>query len=497
MRTLELLQSFSDKEIAEIDTLVESKERKSLKALYMALKKYRHRKSEPETPDLFAAAFGKKYIVKSDYLLRNELRLLNNILYEYLALKTFADYVKGNPSTFNVWLSRGLYVRKLKNLFESDIDKFISIAKADILPANTAAFYRQKLVWSRNKQKETAANRKASEKILEDWKKEIIRGAKYNMRELEFWEEMLIYNDRYATNKVLETPEDGRTAPIGHLDFGPVDEDDIFDRYMVLRKHSFQTRGPVRIDVLKQMMEILDAGKFYNEYTFYDRVGTAHNLAVEFANAGQVEEADKYFTHARAICEKNGNPLIMALIHGNLEIQFHVQRYEKGLELFKAYEKEILAGQSATLLSIFRCCFYLFLRRPEDAIMHLPGGAKSSELEHLLARMVYLMAFIIRGQTDLALNECANIHRMLKATKGDYVNDYLLINAQYKKYLQAQLKPRDESKKELSALQQQLAEQIVAKAGMLPEIPLLWLAKELATDQPHRVAKPLLQKVRA
>ena len=84
MRTLELLGSFSEKELKELQTIISLNKKKSLKALFAELLKYHRRGSLPANDILFENAFGVPHNAGKNYLLRNELRLLNDIIYEYL-----------------------------------------------------------------------------------------------------------------------------------------------------------------------------------------------------------------------------------------------------------------------------------------------------------------------------------------------------------------------------------------------------------------------------
>ena len=59
MRTLELLRSFTDRELTEMDKLVASGKRKTLHTLYNELKKYRKKGGIPSSEELFRAIYNK------------------------------------------------------------------------------------------------------------------------------------------------------------------------------------------------------------------------------------------------------------------------------------------------------------------------------------------------------------------------------------------------------------------------------------------------------
>ena len=63
-------------------------------------------------------------------------------------------------------------------------------------------------------------------------------------------------------------------------------------RYLLLKKHSSQTKNQARIDVLKHMLEIEQAPYFKGDYNFNAQIVSLVNIALENSLMGNFKEAD-------------------------------------------------------------------------------------------------------------------------------------------------------------------------------------------------------------
>jgi hypothetical protein len=98
----------------------------------------------------------------------------------------------------------------------------------------------------------------------------------------------------------------------------------------------------------------------------------------------------------------------------------------------------------------------LFLNQDDEALNCLPVQVKLTEQQNLMMRMVYLIAFIMRKQHDLAVNECNNIGRMIKANEGTYYTTYNWINRLFARYLNVQMLPRTQRYAEIEKLKNEI-----------------------------------------
>lgn len=499
---MDLLKSFNDREIADIDEQVSRQKRKSLQLLYSTIKKYRKKTGIPENEELFEKAFNKSYSSGQNYLLRNELRLLNELIYDYMIGETFQSYLKKHKSTFYQWLARSFFDRKIKSAFEGDIDRFIDYSKEDINPIDTANMYDLKSLWLVYNQEKKVENIRGQIALMEDWKKEEIRRLKYRLREMEARQaylELVLH----AQSGDTERPADVRTPPLTQIDLGNYSDSDWFERYVILKKHSYQSKGKIRIEVLKLMLEIEEAPYYIGEYsTFNAQISTLNNMALEYILLGDFTAAENYLETAFSRCETNNHPVVISNVQNYLAIQMPLKQYQKGIEIFTKYEEQILPSRSVNTISIYRSYCYLFLHRADEALSLLPESAQFSRHDQLFYRMAYAIAFCIRGQIDLALNECRNIRKLINGTETSsetpgsaYDERYLWVIRLFTQFLKALEKDKERKQAELQKLKDELwINPEETEALLRTEFPLLWLWREveqhLATDSGAGIKVP-------
>src|ERR1043165_3711439 len=262
MRTLELLRSLSDREITKTDELVKGQKRKSLQLLYGLLKKYRKRSGVPTNEELYAAAFGDDYNTEKNYLVRHELRLLNEILYDYLILDTFSESIGRMKTSYHNWLGQTFLKRQLHNAFAADIDRFIEHAKDNSRPDDRARLLDMKSNWITAFGERTVTAIKEQLELSELVLQSHIRSFRYKLRDIESKQAFLKEYLSILEGTSNEGPNDWRTEPIRHVDLGPSEDDDLTEQALVLRKYIYQTRGLKRIEMLTRLKEINEIQTF-------------------------------------------------------------------------------------------------------------------------------------------------------------------------------------------------------------------------------------------
>ena len=481
MRTLELLNVFSKKELDEVGEIIAGKKKKSLQLLYRELLKLKNKNEEPVNEKLFGQTFGSKYSKQKDYLLRNELRLLNEIIYDYLLTATFKEYTYKNQSIYNHWLLKSFFDRKLKSFFEANINAAVNQSRTDIKPADTSEMLSLKILWLIQNQPRTVENLQQQLELAKQWKLEEERRFLYRIREAEAREAFVQMMLDHVQNTGNKKKADGRTPGQTVFNLQPVEAYDWFARYLLLKKHSSQTKNEVKIAVLKQMLEIEEANPFITDIRFNAQIVTLGNIGLEYVMLENFEEADKYMAEGIKRCEANKHDIPIGNIQNYIANQVNLKRFEKGVVLFKRFEKKILKSRSAAHISILACFCHLFLKQPDEAISLIPSTAKMTPDNVVVSRLIYAIAFFIRGDFSLAYNECVNLKRSAGITSVGQQNDiYILIVQWLTRYFAAFMKDKSAKQKELSALRKTLEEQQAVIAPHLKkEFALLWLVNAI------------------
>ena len=481
MRTLELLRSLADREVKDFEELLSNQKRTSLQKLYSAIKKYRKIEGVPATEELYKIIFKEEYTASKNYLLRNELRLLNELFYSFLIDVTFAGYLKKHKSTYNYWLARAFFDRKLNAAFEADIDRFIAFNKEYIKPEDTALLLDLKGLFMIYTQPKTLKNLQQQIDYTDKWKDEQIKFLRYRLREVEsrkaYLEQMLTGIKGGSDRQT----DDWRTPPQMEVSLGRVEDVKEYESYLILKKYSYQTRGLVRIEVLKSMLAIEEGEGYTSEYSAIgSQLSTLNAIAMEYILLGHFANADMYLLESIKRSEGNNLPILSATLQNYITNQINLGSYQTGIDYYNSKIEIIEKGRQYVPTCIAKVYCHLFLGQADEALAALPQQAQFTSHQQLMFRMVYLIAFIIRQQHDLALNESQNISRMIKANEGPYFESYAWINSLYLKYLYALLKERKLRVADLQSIKQELdtsAERV--KQLTITEFALRWLIKQL------------------
>lgn len=480
MRALEVLRVLSDREISKIDGLVKAQKRKSLQQIYAALKKYRKRSGVPAHDELYVAAFEKDYSSDKNYLLRNELRLLNEILYEYLIEDTFSDYIKKHRSTYYYWLARSFFDRKLNGPFETDIDRFIDYGKQYIKPEDTARLLDLKSLWLIYTKPKTAENLKDQALATEEWKTEQIRHLRYKLREIEARHAYILSTLINIEGKVESRKDDERTEAQYLVNLNDGHGYDPFEEYLILKKHSYETKGATRIEVVKKMLAIEEGSHYHGEYSAFNaQITSLTSISMECILLGRFAEADEYMLECLKRCDEHNHTPPPAILQNYIANQINQAQYQRGIRFYQQNENMVQGSRQYIAICLYKSYCHLFLQQADEAVQSLPVDVQLTEHQNLMFRMIYLIVFIVRGQHDLALNEGRNILRMIKAHEGPFYERYFFICNLFIKYINALIKERELRKAEMAALNAELRAEPRVEQFIILEFSLRWLVEQL------------------
>lgn len=485
MRTLDLIRAFTSEEIHDLEKLLSDHKRPGLGKLFKQLRQIRSGE-EPDNAALFKKVFGEEYTKKKDYLLRNELRLLNELLYKYLAEHTALAHLSKNESLQNYWLARAYFERGIKTLFRSDIDDMLRAASSHqesfetIGLSEAPAMYSMKSLWMIDNQPKLQENLALQLEALQQWEHEEKKRFLYRLREIEAREAYLqsvirmIVPGHAAGN-------DRRTPARTEVDLSDIAATDVFARYTVMKKHAYQSSGPVRIQVLKDTLAFTESEEAIAVLTHRARFSTRNQLATELIIQGHYEEGD----HHLQKCIIEGAPYkwpnFFSTVHNYMVNQINLKKYDKGISIYEDFKTLIEGNRLKNQGRVFLAYFHLYLGNDDAAIKLLPKEADLSAPLQIISRFVYTISFLMRQEYALAVTELKNMRRSVKAIKtGGYTRQLGIIDF-YLRYANAGLQTRDKHKKILEALRSEISEQYTTWrqiAGV--DVQLLWLLEQLS-----------------
>jgi hypothetical protein len=486
MRTLDLVKALTEEEMKDVTQLLSENKRKSLLLLFNELEKHKQLEAEPDNAKLFKKVFSKVYSKQKDYLLRHELRLLNEVLYSYLAEQTFKNQLHRSNNTLSYWLARAYYERNVKSLFRSDIDGLIANATTHIASSEIqnlsegTALLSMKNLWMIMNQPKVQENIEAQIKTLQDWKAEEQKRFLFKLREIEAREAYLEMYLKNLRKKPDLRKDDERTKGTLLIDLNKTENENWFAKYLTLKKHSYQTKELKRVEVLRQMLEIEQTQEGTKTLGIKAQVSTLINLGIEYILLGKYEEGDKVLAESIALSEQHKQPILAGSIHNYLVNQINLGEYEKGLKIYARFKKLLDAGRTKSNSRIYNCYCHLFLGKDEEALMYLPKATDVSLPEQIMIRFMYVIAFCIRKEYTLALSEMKNLKRTIKAIKqGNYATQ-LTIAELFLRYVTAHTKNKDEKEKVVSTLRKEMKLNVNTWNAMAAiDVQLRWLMKQL------------------
>lgn len=480
MRTLELIRALTDTEIKEVELLLSGGKREGLLRLFKELKKYTSRAEKPKHEELFAKVMKELYHKDKDYLLRNRMRQINEVLYEYLAIEAFKKAIHNDDTTFHFWLSKAYYDRKQRSLFEADIDSFIAQSKAEVvrsptnLPDAGSNMFSLKTLWMINHDPRVPENATQQLAAMDEWMAELTRRTTYKVREMEarraFIEMML-------SHMKGQQPE-ASAAEMQALDLTTTG--DWFARYLVLKKRVYQSQGADKIPLLKEMLQIGDVPEHRAILGLNDATTNLTNLATEMIVAGYYHEGNEALEQLMQLCKKNQEPIPVAALQNYVANQMNLGQYDKGLKVYDQYRREIESSRSAAATAIAACHLWLMLGQEDSAISHLPEQTALTAQHQIHYRYVYLISFVIRGAYELARTECGNLKRQIKRTESIDQELHLSIASLYDQYIKTQLLQKSEQAQKLKQLRLSLESRYSHWDKIaVRELPLRWLLVHL------------------
>lgn len=407
MRTLELLKALSPGELKAIENQLVSGKRKSLLTLFKQLRRHRAGNAVPENEELFKKTFLKPYSKKRDYLLRNELRLLNELIYEYLAMECFKEHMARNRSLFNRWLAQSYYNRKMIP-FIKDIDNFLAIARDQIQMDEASALSAIKVAFLAQYHKDE--NQKAQQE-LHDWLEVEKRRFLHRLRKIEY--SQVFFNeerpDLYAGASVEEYPTPGAMT----VDLSDIDKADWYARYLTLQKYYAQSKGEAQLNYHKEITNLINSDKAKNVISAESRVNNTEALAWSLFTYGKYQEAEQYLDLPIELGRKKR--IEISPSHAMIRVctLFKTGKFDKAISAYGQYKKMIEVSDSAGRAMMALAYCHLYQNKPDLAIGIFLTGKAPAEVR-ISSRYVFIIAFLLRDQFSLAINEMKNLRRMLK-----------------------------------------------------------------------------------
>lgn len=460
MKFLQLVDSLTNKEVREFELVIKNKKKTGFqKILSYAKKLHKSSGKEYEVEVLFKSVFGEKHSKDKDYLLRNELRLFNKELENFIASKELSEQEKSK-----LVLQR-LLDQKQGQLFEKEWKKLHKTAESE---------HDYKLLFELNRMFFSyLVNMQIVKENILHQQEETVSELFTNLNKFyvqNYWKSKVY--DSFVQNYLQKMGEKSEKQSIFFelsTDFEAFEDD--FVRFTKFKLKSYASQNIEKIESAKQALSLIDKVQHSDFQRNTEFVVLKSNLAVEYM---LIRKYIKAAEHLSEILESNiETPALQlaGIVFNYLNVSLKLGDYETALNLVEKHEQllldsPILGGKSNLNIAMA----YVFSKQTEKAEAILPENLKfGARDDYFYYRLVLSIIFYKKQEFELCERENTNIIQSIDNEKR--FESYKLAAQYFNRTLN-----HLNSKEELDKIQQLLISQIQnTKIRHNDILPIYWL----------------------
>ncbi len=396
-RAEQLLALLGEDEIAEIRGEIAAMERPSLLNLYELLVATRGEERENEA--LFAAAFGREWSGKEDYLLRNELRLLSERCYGLIARRENERDMERHRGRYERMLLRGLLERRAFKVFEHLCGKFCEGALRRLDYATAFRLNEIRFDYLIRYREITPEGMERTREILLENLEYLKRAYRNDLSENQ--------HQRVVTEQnLLAMGRTTETTGIGP-DFDFSDHETPLSRFHDRISLAHTSRGEDRVEYARDAFrEIEPAAEYLPAKALFGYAILASALYVDL----RYEEAIEVFSDGLEFARHHALDPPPEMLFNYAGTLMRTGSYDQVLDLLDRYHAEFASRPKLRFRSeCFRCFCHIFLGDPTAAFQAIPPDiGRRAESEHNYFRFIYLILPYLNDDPEGALREARN-----------------------------------------------------------------------------------------
>lgn len=479
-KTIHLINTLDDKNIKAIlkDKNIAESQKKMLSYCLRLIKK-----NVLEKEKLFELYYKENYNSKKDFLLRNELRKLNETLENFVAF----EYSKKEIEKDFYTKKRLLCLHLIKKQEFSLLDKELNIIFAKIDENEDYQFFSQFVnIWYLYKYQQ--------QKYSLNYFDEIINFIKNNYYKWELevagkTKLIELYNTHVKRTKVQITGILDFDNEIEKIDFKNTYNKTNYLNYLRLKEKSYKTYGTEKIELLKETLNTLKKVKNNTINQNSENFFILQMIGVEYMILKDYVNAQKFLKESIKIKMNINDMLFIKGLFNYISVEIFLKKYNLAIELYLENKKSIddseLKYNYACTLSM---CGILDNQIEFTETIHHVIPSKLSIKLHLYSRLTESILYYLRNEIDLCLNElnnCAqtiNYHKMheITSTEMDFIKFFKqFVNTQQINNTQ---KEKKSQLKNLSKNLQIFISEDSNKIQSNNSLHILWLVKNIETS---------------
>lgn len=433
MKTLYLINNLSKRESEQFKAQLKTHKRKSLLELYNVLYKHKADEEEPEAAALYQKVFKEKYTAAKNYLLRNELRLLNTELYNFISRTEHEKKLEqGTPENDLVLLKRLVnnnQIEAFNREYKALEDYCLKHSRYDVL------FEIQSLRVTKQIPKSNSS----------------IDNLLYNIELLKTGSGHLL---NYATLKFMRVQSAiesinnlylGRVAP-GQQVAPPLlpfesQLPKVIEDYLKKRQQAFTMRGTAKIKMLTDMLAYRKKHEAVRNLEWLlplEDMFVLFNIGTEYYINNNLKKAIEYYDKCMELPELKDNPDSSAIVSNYILVLITQAEYKKAWNLLDKYEELLKHPMTHNRMDIARTNILLLTHQYDKLLKQLPVIFQNfTDTERYYLSILYLIAYYKTGNTTLYKREFRNLEAMFKYKSKTREHSYEPIFGFFKQYVAA------------------------------------------------------------
>lgn len=473
MKTLDLLRTLSRKERKEFELVMKNHKRMSLKKLYFFLKPYQKKEKSPPKAAAFEATFDKSYTSKKDYKLRHELRLLNEELTHFLAVKQFEAQLKDNSHFSHTWEMKMLESRKLHKHLETAYKQYFEKAKEEFQPQlaqEMLNIHINNLIAHREIRLEMYQE---LIELLEQKKDLLEQEAMHKVRETNV-------KQAFATRVIRIMQPDFPSPSIQNPLI--IEQKGAYSEILTLEAQAYLQNGLEKITTLTKLLQQLEHCNY--PWLQYNRrkMAALTNIALTYYMMSSNELAHQYYEQAIEQAKSSKQSIPIELLFNYFSNLVKMEYYFKALEVY--HENESIIEAHPKVANRFLCLkimCHVFLQQTEDGLQSVPSNIRQLPPDqYYYFRFIQLILLYQNDDWEGGLRETENFLKVLNYVKKPYFDvDYKQLAHFYLDFFKAVSDTAMAQKKLFNQLQAELIACKNVKSAHNDHLLLMWLGKEV------------------
>lgn len=433
-----------------------------------------------EKEELFELFYKEKYSPEKDFLIRNDLRKLNETLESFIALEYAKVEIEKDYYTKKRLLCLHLFKTKEYDLLEKELNAvFIKIDENE----DYQNYFQFINIWYLYKNQQLKYNLNYLDEILNfiadnfyKWELEV--AGKTKLIEL--------YNAYLERVKSQLTGKLDYDREVEKIDLTKSASKTNYLSYLSLKEKSYKSFGKEKIELLKKAIKTLKKIKNNTVNQNAEHFFITQMLGVEYMIHKDYENAQKHLKESISIKKDVNDSLYLRGVFNYISAEIFLKNYNIAIQQYLKNKKNIDASElKENFICTISICGVLDNQINFTESIHTVIPSKLNIKLHLYSRFTESILHFLRDELDLCLNELKNCtqvinyHKLKEVTKID--KDFIKYFKQFLNTQHINLSKKEE-KEQLQNLYKNIHKYISADSTKIQSnssLHLIWLEKTI------------------